>query len=118
PSMRTTLSHTETLALHDALPIFQRTEDLLERHAAAPRRDEVPPAPVIAEGQVRRQNPVPSVQDAHRLFDVDVIDAVRELVNELDRVQHLPVEVAGVEVDAERRAVADGLQRALRRPIV
>ena len=56
--------------------VVQRAEDALEGHAAAPRRDEVPAAAVVAEGQVRGQDAVAPVQHADRFLDVHVVDAV------------------------------------------
>ena len=46
-----------------------------------------------------------------RVLDVDVVDAVGELEGELARVEVLVREVGRVEVDAERRASADGCER-------
>src|SRR6266498_2754528 len=77
--------------------IIQRAEDTLERHAAATRRHEVPAAPMVAEEQVRAENAIAPIQIADRLLDVYMVDPVFELIDELDWVDHLPVQVAGVE---------------------
>src|SRR5690606_26994597 len=93
--------------------VVERPEDALERHPTAPRRDEVPPASVVAEEEVRAEDAVAAVQQLDGLLDVDVVDAVGELVHEGRRVDELPVEVAGIEIDAEALAVADRLQGSL-----
>ena len=41
---------------------------------------------------------------------MDVIDPVGECLDELHRVHHLPVQMAGVEVESELRAVVKGRQ--------
>ena len=47
-----------------------------------------------------------------------MVDPVLEVPQESDRVEVLPHEVTGVEVQSESRPVADGLQRPLRGPVV
>ena len=48
-----------------------------------------------------------------RVLDAHVVDAVGELERELGRVEVLVCEMGRVEVDAERRASADGCKRLL-----
>src|SRR5207248_448278 len=53
------------------------------------------------------------VKVADRFFDVHVIDAVAKFVDEGHRVDHLPIQVAGIIVEAEARPVVDSRQGAL-----
>ncbi len=59
--------------------------------------------------------PDPAVERPGRVLDVHVIDPIRESPDELDRVDHLPEQVAGVEVEPEFRPVVDRLQGSLGR---
>ena len=87
----------------------------LPRHVAVPGGDEVPAAARVGPGQVRAEPAVAAVADLLlRVLAVDVVDPVLEVPQEADRVEVLPDEVARVPVQAERRPVADRLQRALR----
>ena len=52
-----------------------------------------------------------AVERDDRVLDVDVVDAVGEFADELDRVDALPDAVAGVEVEAELLAVAERVER-------
>ena len=84
----------------------QRADDLLEVDAAAAQAAEIPAASRRAEVQVRGQDAGLAVQRERRVLHVHVVDAVRERLEELDRIHHLPVQVARVEVEPERLAVA------------
>ena len=59
--------------------------------------------------------PALAVEGARGVLDVHVIDAVGEGPDELDRVDELPEQVAGVEVEAELGPVVEGLQGRLGR---
>ena len=84
---------------------------LLEVDVAVAGGDEVPAARLLAEVQVRREDRAAAVEPLARVLDVDVVDPVGELERELRRVEELVREVARVEVDAERLAVADRVER-------
>ena len=64
---------------------------------------------------MRGQDARPAVERPGRVLDVHVIDPIRESPDELDGVDHLPEEVARVEVEPELRAVVDRLQGPLGR---
>src|SRR5439155_7113063 len=95
-------------------PAVERSDDLLEVDSAAPRRAEIPSPPRVPEVEVRGDDPGGAVQGHDGVLDVDVVDAVAELVDEARRADALPVEVARVEVEAERRPVPDRRERAPR----
>ena len=57
--------------------------------------------------------PLPAVERDDRVLDVHVVDAVVERADELHGVDALPVEVAGVEVEAELLAAAERVERPL-----
>lgn len=96
----------------------QHPEDVLPGHVTVPRRDEVPAAPRVAPRQVGAEAPVAPVEALAGLLAVHVVDPVPEVVQEPDGVEVLPDEVARVEVQPERGPVADGLQGAVRGPVV
>ena len=81
-------------------------------------RDEIPPSAGVGPRQVGSESTVAPVELLARLLQVHVVDPVLEVPQESDRVEVLPHEVTGVEVQSESRPVADGLQRPLRRPVV
>lgn len=56
------------------------------------------------------QNAVALVVFDDHVLHVDVIDAVREAADELDRVHALPVQMAGIEVKAEFGPPVEGFQ--------
>src|SRR5947209_3595963 len=110
--------HAAVLPLDRERPIVadavQRAHDLLEVHAAAARRAEIPAPSGIAEVEVRAEDAGAAVEIARGVLDVHVIDAVGEALDEEHGIDELVVEMAGVEVDPEGGAVADGLERLLR----
>ena len=71
--------------------------------AAMTRTAELPAATRIAAGQVAVQYTRPAIERQHRVLDVDVIDAIAEAADELDRVNALPVQVTRIEREAELR---------------
>ena len=70
--------------------VVQGADDLFEVHAAAARAAEVPAAARIAEVEVAGQNAAAAVERDDRVLHVDVIDAVGERADELDRIDSLP----------------------------
>src|SRR5271168_2454852 len=62
---------------------------------------------------MRRQDPGPPVERSGRVLDVHVIDALGKSPDEFDRVDHLPEQVARIEVESELRTIVDRLQRTL-----
>ena len=93
----------------------QRAEEVLEVDVAVAGRDEVPAARLLAEVQVRGEDRAASVEPLLRVLDVHVVDPVGEVERELRGVEELVREVARVEVDPERLAVVDRVQRLPRR---
>src|SRR6266853_1379323 len=93
----------------------QRAEEGLEVDVAVAGRHEVPAARLIAEVQVRAENRPAAVEPLLRVLDVHVIDPVGEVERKLRRIEELMREVARVEVDAERVAVSDRVERLPRR---
>src|SRR5690606_18612904 len=81
--------------------LVKRADDLLEIDAAATWRAEVPAAARVAEVEVAGQDAGAAVERDDRVLDVDVIDAIRKLADELDRINSLPQQMTGVEVEAE-----------------
>jgi hypothetical protein len=67
---------------------------------------------------VRPQASVAAVELLDGLLAVDVLDAFPEVVEEADRVEVLPDEVARVEVEPEGRSVADRVEGTLGGPVV
>ena len=79
-----------------------------------------PPRPGERKSQPRRGSPklrwlrqdaAAAVERDDRVLDVDVVDAVGELADELDRIDALPQQMARVEVEAELLAVAERVER-------
>jgi hypothetical protein len=60
---------------------------------------------------VRAEDRPAPVEPLLRVLHVDVVDAARELERELRRVEELVGEVARIEVDPERLAVVDRVER-------
>src|SRR5262245_59587775 len=59
---------------------IERPEAVLPRHIAVTGRDEVPPAPPVGPGQVRREPAAATVADAYLgVLAVDVVDPVGEV---------------------------------------
>jgi hypothetical protein len=93
--------------------LIERTDDRLEVDPAATRGAEVPAAARIAEAEVACEDAGAAVEGGDRVLDVDVIDAIGEGAEKLDRIDPLPVEVAGIEVESELLAAAERLESAL-----
>ena len=83
-----------------------------------------PPRPSERKSQPRcgspkfrwlRKDAAAAVERHDRVLHVDVVDAVGECADELDRIDPLPDQVARVEVEAELLAVVQRLQRPLGR---
>ena len=83
-----------------------------------------PPRPSERKSQPRRGSPkfrwldkdaAAAVERHDRVLHVDVVDAVGERADELHRIDALPDQVAGVEVEAELLAVVQRLQGPLGR---
>src|SRR5690606_14586392 len=93
--------------------VVQRADDFLEVHAAAAQGTEVPAATRVAEVEVARKDARAAVELDDGVLHVDVVDAVAEAADELDRIDALPEQVARVEVEAELLAAAERLDRPL-----
>jgi hypothetical protein len=70
---------------------------------------------MIAEVQVAGQNAALAVQRRDRILDMHVVDPVRERPNEFHRVHELPMQMAGIEIEAELLAVVQRFERLLSR---
>src|SRR5439155_5962027 len=93
----------------------QGAEEGLEVDVAVPGRDEVPASLRLAEVEMTAEDALAPVERLPRVLHVDVIDAVRKLLDERGRVEELVGEVARVEVDPELRPSADRVERLARR---
>src|SRR5688572_5279048 len=111
--------HPRVLPLDGERPLVadpvERADHLLEVDVAVTGRDEIPAAALAAEVEVAAEDRRAAVEATLGVLDVDVVDAVAELVDERRRVEELVLEVARVEVDAEAGPVADRCKRAPRR---
>ena len=107
------------LALHAAIfpfdgewaivtDVVEGAQDGVEIHFAAAGGDEIPATARITEGQVAGEAGIAAVEVARAVFDVDVEDAFREGMDQLNGVDALGDEVAGVEVDAKGGVAIDG----------
>src|SRR4051794_16966935 len=85
-------------------------DDLLEVDAAASGAAEIPAAAVIAEVEMAGEDASAAVERDDGVLHVHVIDAIRKGAKEFDRVDALPVQVTGVEVEAELGTVVEGFQ--------
>ena len=68
------------------------------------------PAARIAEIEMAGENPGLAVQPGDRVLHVAVIDPIGEGANELDGIDSLPMQMAGVEIEAEFLAVVQRLE--------
>src|SRR6202165_1583222 len=78
-------------------------EQRLEVDVAVTRRDEGPAPIRLAEVDVGAEDRPAPVEQLLRVLDVNVVDAIPELLHKSGRGQELVGEVAGIEVDAETR---------------
>src|SRR5258708_23199648 len=70
------------------------------------------PAPLrLAEIDVRAEDRPASVEHALRVLDVNVVDAIAELLHVGGRVEELMGEMAGIEVDSEAGPAPDRVKR-------
>src|SRR5207302_1487374 len=81
--------------------------------AAVTRRAEVPAAARVARRQTAVEQSRPAIEADAGVLDVDMVDPVGEAAHELDRVDALPVQVAGVEGEAELLAAAQRVEDRL-----
>ena len=79
-----------------------------------PKRAEVPAAARIAEVQVAGQDAAAPVERDDGVLHVDVINPLREGADEFHRIDPLPEQVAGIEVEAELLAAVQRFDRPLR----
>ena len=86
--------------------LIETPQDFFEADVAMAGRAEIPTAAPVAEPQMRAQDAGKTVATHRDVLDVDVVDAVRELAEESHGVDHLPDQVAGIEVEAEGRTPA------------
>jgi len=90
----------------------QSPDDFFEADPTSSDAAEVPTATGIAEADVAGEDAGATVQGDGSVFHVNVVDTIREVTDEFDRVDALPDEVAGVEVETEFFAVVDRFQSA------
>ena len=83
--------------------------------AAAAQRTEIPAAARIAEVQVAGQDPAVAVERHDGVLHVDVEDPVGELADESGRIDPLPDQVAGIEIEAELRPMVQRFEGPLGR---
>src|SRR5262249_54901958 len=82
---------------------------------AATWRTEVPAAAGGAEVQVRAENARAAIERPRRVLDVHVIDPVRERAQERHRVDELPEQMTGIEIEAKLGPVVERHEGCLRR---
>lgn len=75
--------------------IVQCSDDFLEVHFTTPWRTEIPTASRIAKIQMAGEDSAAAIEAANRVFDVDVINSIREITNESGWIDALPNQVAG-----------------------
>src|SRR5262249_18342411 len=88
----------------------QRPNDPLPVQPSPPRTSRIPATPRIIVGKIRPQQPGPAVEGDYDVLDVDVEDRVRELAQERDGVDPLPVQVRWVEEEAELLAATQRVE--------
>ncbi len=86
---------------------IESSNDRLEIDLTSTGAAEVPTAARIAKVEMTGQNSAAAIERCRGVLNVNVINAIRKLPNELDRIDHLPVQVAGVKVEAELLAIVD-----------
>ena len=59
------------------------------------------------------QNPAAAVERDDRVLDVDVINPIGKGAQKLDRIDPLPEQMAGIEIEAELFAAVERLERSL-----
>lgn len=91
---------------------IKSADDFFEADTAASDAAEVPAASGVTEGEVAAEDTGASIEGDGSIFHVDVVDAIREGANEIDGIDTLPDEVAGVEVEAEFLAPVECLECA------
>src|SRR6266446_9276781 len=89
-------------------------DERLEINVAVTWRHECPAPIRLAEVDVGAEDRPAPVEHLLRVLDVNVVDAIRELLYEGGRVQELVGEVARIEVDAESRPAPDRIERLAR----
>lgn len=94
--------------------VVQGADDFFEPYAATTDAAEVPATTLIAKWQMAGENSGATVEGDGGVFHVRVINTIGEVPNELDGIDALPDEVAGVKVEAELFAIVEGLERRFR----
>src|ERR1700694_2351464 len=89
-------------------------EERLEVDIAVTRRHEGPAAIRLAEVDVGAEDRPAPVEHLLRVLDVNVVDAIRELLHEGRGIQELVGEVAWVEIDPETRPASDRIESLAR----
>ncbi len=92
---------------------IESTNDLFEVHTAATGASEVPTTTWVAKVQVTGQNTAATVECLYRVFDVYVVDAIRERSDELYWIDSLPDQVARIKVESELFTMAQRLKSSL-----
>ncbi|OQB35287.1 MAG: hypothetical protein BWY06_03204 [Candidatus Latescibacteria bacterium ADurb.Bin168] len=85
--------------------VVQSTNDLFEVHRAASHAPEIPGPPVISEIEMRAEDTPFAIKFDDRILHVHVENPVAKRVDELRRAHALPVQVARVKVEPERRVI-------------
>src|SRR5207253_2521887 len=92
----------------------QGADDLVEVDVAVAEGAEIPAAAGVAEGQVGAEDAGAAVEADGAVLHVHMEDPLGEVADEEVRLHSLPLQVAGIEVEAEGMPVAEGLEQALR----
>src|SRR5205823_14024143 len=110
--------HPRVLPLDRKRPLVpgrvQGPDDLVEVDVAVAEGAEIPAAAGIAERQVRAEDAGAAVEADGAVLHVHVEDPLREVADEQVRLHSLPLQVAGIEIEAEGGPVAEGLEQTLR----
>jgi hypothetical protein len=94
--------------------VVEGADDLFKVDTAATWAAEIPTSARIAKVEVTAEDARFAVELGGGVLDVDVIDPIGEFAEEFDGIDALPDQVAGVEVESEFRAMADGFQGPFR----
>ena len=68
---------------------------------------------MVSKIQMTGKNPALAIQCSNRIFDMDVIDSIRKLSNEFDRIDSLPDQVTRIEVKTKFWTMINSFQCAL-----
>src|SRR5260370_7737591 len=75
------------------------------------RRNEIPATPGFAKVEMRSQDALAAIQAPLRVFDMNMVDTIGELLDKCGRVEKLMEEMAWVKVNTKARTVANSIKR-------